>query len=71
VAVTVGTAGGRIEVDPEAVIRAGRHLGSLGSQLGMLSDALGSALSSGIASGLDPAGVKVGLASDSGWRRPV
>ncbi|MGV0834493.1 WXG100-like domain-containing protein [Mycolicibacterium thermoresistibile] len=60
-AVAVGAAGGRIEVDPEAVIGAGRNLGSLGSQLGMLSDALGSALSSGIASGLDPAGVKVGL----------
>ncbi|AFM19642.1 hypothetical protein Mycch_4950 [Mycolicibacterium chubuense NBB4] len=51
----------RIEVDPEALIAAGRHTGSLGSQLGRLSGALGGALSSGIASGMDPAGLDFGL----------
>ncbi|MFS0897845.1 toxin glutamine deamidase domain-containing protein [Mycolicibacterium litorale] len=51
----------RIEVDPPALIQAGGRLGSLGTQLGMLSDALGSLVSSGIASGTDPAGLDFGL----------
>ncbi|MGE2713288.1 glycohydrolase toxin TNT-related protein [Mycolicibacterium litorale] len=51
----------RIEVDPEALIRAGGEIRSLGTQLGMLSDALGSVVSSGIASGTDPAGLEFGL----------
>jgi hypothetical protein len=62
VATTGGGSGGvRIEVDPEVLIRAGQRMGSLGSQLGMLSDSLGAALSSGIASGTDPAGLNFGL----------
>ncbi len=52
---------GRFEVDPDALIRNGRELGSLGAQLGMLSDSLGTALSGGIASGLDPVGLNFGL----------
>jgi hypothetical protein len=36
-------------------------MGSLGTQLGMLSDALGAALASGIASGMDPAGASFGF----------
>ncbi|MBX7431055.1 hypothetical protein JDV09_02855 [Mycobacterium sp. Y57] len=36
-------------------------MGSLGSQLGRLSDALGAALSGGIASGADPAGLNFGI----------
>lgn len=51
----------RIEVDPEALIAAGRQMASLGSQLGRLSDALGAALSGGIASGTDPAGLNFGM----------
>jgi hypothetical protein len=51
----------RIEVDPETLIRAGQRMGSLGAQVGMLSDALGAALGSGIASGMDPAGANFGL----------
>lgn len=50
-----------IEVDPELLIRAGQEMGALGTQLGMLSDALGSVVSTGIASGLDPAGLNFGL----------
>ncbi|MCV7288948.1 methyl-accepting chemotaxis protein [Mycolicibacterium wolinskyi] len=56
-----GTSGDRIEVDPEVLIRAGQRMGSLGAQLGMLSDALGAVISSGIASGLDPAGLSFAL----------
>ncbi|MDZ7881726.1 MAG: PE domain-containing protein [Mycobacterium sp.] len=51
----------RIEVEPQALIDAGRQVGSLGTQLGALSDALGQALSSGIASGADPAGLNFGI----------
>ncbi len=51
----------RIEVDPEALITAGRQMGSLGSQLGALSGALGEALSGGIASGTDAAGLNFGV----------
>ncbi|MGE2837131.1 hypothetical protein [Mycobacterium sp. SMC-4] len=51
----------RIEVEPDALIGAGQRMGSLGSQLRMLSDALGAALGGGIASGLDPAGVNFGM----------
>ncbi|WP_231737710.1 hypothetical protein [Mycobacterium sp. IS-1742] len=51
----------RIEVEPQALIRAGGELGALGTQLGMLSDALGSVVSGGIASGTDPAGLEFGL----------
>ena len=51
----------RIEVDPEALVAAGRQMASLGSQLGRLSDALGAALSGGIASGTDPAGLNFGM----------
>lgn len=51
----------RIEVDPEALVAAGRQMASLGSQLGRLSDALGAALAGGIASGTDPAGLNFGM----------
>lgn len=51
----------RIEVEPTALIGAGRHVGSLGTQLGLLSDALGPALSDGIAAGTDSAGLAFGL----------
>ncbi|MGE2736647.1 hypothetical protein [Mycolicibacterium vaccae] len=50
-----------IAVEPDALIAAGRHTGSLGTQLNMLSSALGGALGSGIASGMDPAGADFGL----------
>lgn len=53
--------GVRIEVDPDALIGAGQQMGSLGTHLGMLSDALGSVVSHGIASGTDPAGLNYGL----------
>ncbi|HJR89872.1 MAG TPA: toxin glutamine deamidase domain-containing protein, partial [Aeromicrobium sp.] len=56
-----GTGGARIEVEPQVLIRAGQRMGSIGTQLGMLSDALGAALGSGIASGMDPAGANFGL----------
>lgn len=56
-----GASGEAFEVDPDALIRDGRELGSLGTQLGMLSDSLGAALSEGIASGTDPAGANFGL----------
>lgn len=51
----------RIEVDPQVLVDSGERLGSIGSQLGMLSDALGAALGSGIASGMDPAGLNFGM----------
>ncbi|WP_237571705.1 WXG100-like domain-containing protein [Mycolicibacterium lacusdiani] len=51
----------RIEVDPQVLADSGRRLGSIGSQLGMLSDALGAAVGSGIASGMDPAGLNFGI----------
>ncbi|BBY48930.1 hypothetical protein MARA_23980 [Mycolicibacterium arabiense] len=51
----------RIEVDPQVLVDSGGRLGSIGSQLGMLSDALGAALGSGIASGMDPAGLNFGM----------
>ena len=51
----------RIEVEPEALISAGKQVRSLGSQLGMLSDALGEALGSGIASGFDAPGFNFAL----------
>ncbi|BBZ61991.1 glycohydrolase toxin TNT-related protein [Mycolicibacterium monacense] len=54
-------AGERIEVEPDALIGAGKQMGSLGTQLGMLSDALGSVVSAGLASGTDPAGLDFGL----------
>ncbi|CRZ17160.1 phage tail family protein [Mycolicibacterium neworleansense] len=57
----IGTSGDRLEVDPDALIRDGRELGSLGTQLGMLSDSLGASLADGIASGTDPAGANFGL----------
>lgn len=53
--------GGRIEVDPEVLLRAGQRIASMGTQLDMLSGALGAALGSGIASGMDPAGLDFGL----------
>lgn len=56
-----GASGDRIEVEPEVLIRAGKAVGSLGEQLGALSDALGAALGSGIASGTDPPGLDFGL----------
>jgi hypothetical protein len=55
------TAGGRIEVDPEVLLRAGQRMSSIGAQLDALSGALGAALGSGIASGWDPAGAHFGL----------
>lgn len=51
----------RIEVEPDTLIGAGQQMGSLGTQLGMLSDALGAALGNGIASGTDAAGLNFGL----------
>lgn len=51
----------RIEVEPQALIDAGKQVGSLGSQLGALSDAVGQMLSGGIASGTDPAGLNFGI----------
>ncbi|MGE2731866.1 hypothetical protein ACQI4F_20550 [Mycolicibacterium vaccae] len=50
-----------ITVEPDALIAAGRHTGSLGTQLNRLSNALGGALGGGIASGMDPAGADFGL----------
>ncbi|MDT5068664.1 MAG: hypothetical protein QOK02_4819, partial [Mycobacterium sp.] len=55
------TAGGRIEVDPEVLLRAGQRIGSIGTQLDALSASLGAALGSGVASGWDPAGAHFGL----------
>ncbi|MCW2559943.1 MAG: hypothetical protein JWP55_3907, partial [Mycobacterium sp.] len=55
------TAGGRIEVDPEVLLRAGQRMSSIGAQLDALSGALGAALGSGIASGWDSAGANFGL----------
>jgi hypothetical protein len=57
----VAAVGGRIEVDPEVLLRAGQRIASMGTQLDMLSGALGAALGSGIASGMDPAGLDFGL----------
>lgn len=57
----VAASGLLIEVDPDALIAAGKQMGSLGTQLGMLSDALGQLVSGGIASGTDPAGLNFGL----------
>lgn len=57
----VAAATGRIEVDPEVLLRAGQRMGSLGTQLAMLSSALGAVLGSGIASGMDPAGAAFGF----------
>lgn len=51
----------RIEVEPQQLIDAGKQVGSLGAQLGALSDAMGQALSAGIASGTDPAGLNFGI----------
>lgn len=51
----------RIEVEPQALIDAGKGVGSLGTQLGALSDAMGQTLSDGIASGTDPAGLNFGI----------
>jgi hypothetical protein len=61
VAAGAGGAGGRIEVYPEVLLRAGQRMGSMGTQLDMMSGALGAALGSGIASGWDPAGANFGL----------
>lgn len=55
------TAAGRIEVDPEVLLRAGQRMSSIGTALDALSGALGAALGSGIASGWDPAGAHFGL----------
>lgn len=51
----------RIEVEPNVLVQSGKQLGSIGSQLGQLSDALAAALGSGIASGFDPAGANFGM----------
>ncbi|MBI5339048.1 MAG: hypothetical protein HZB45_15315 [Mycolicibacterium rufum] len=51
----------RIEVDPEALIAAGRQTGALGGQLARLSDALGAAMGGGISSGMDAAGLNFGM----------
>src|SRR5882757_5128301 len=55
------TAGGRFEVDPEVLLRAGTRMSSIGAQLDALSSSLGAALGSGVASGWDPAGAHFGL----------
>ncbi|MEN4475850.1 toxin glutamine deamidase domain-containing protein [Mycolicibacterium cosmeticum] len=57
----VASAHGRIEVDPDVLINAGKRVESLGTQLAMLSDSLGAALGGGIASGADTAGLSFGL----------
>ncbi|ANE78828.1 hypothetical protein A7U43_05325 [Mycobacterium adipatum] len=51
----------RIEVEPQALIDAGKQVGALGAQLGALSDAMGQMLAGGIASGTDPAGLNFGI----------
>ncbi len=51
----------RIEVEPQQLIDAGKQVGSLGEQLGALSDAMSQVLSGGIASGSDPAGLNFGI----------
>lgn len=56
-----GVSGIRIEVDPQVLIRAGESMLSLGNQLDMLMGALGPMLSSGIASGIDLAGLAMAL----------
>ncbi|WP_234820473.1 hypothetical protein [Mycolicibacterium goodii] len=56
-----GVSGKRIEVDPQVLIRAGQSMSSLGKQLDMLMGALGPMLSSGIASGIDLAGLAMAL----------
>ncbi|MBU8823149.1 toxin glutamine deamidase domain-containing protein [Mycolicibacterium goodii] len=56
-----GVSGIRIEVDPQVLIRAGQSMSSLGKQLDMLMGALGPMLSSGIASGIDLAGLAMAL----------
>ncbi len=57
----VASAHGRIEVDPDVLINAGTRVESLGTQLAALSDSLGTALASGIASGADTAGLSFAL----------
>lgn len=52
----------RIEVEPQQLIDAGMQVGSLGTQLGALSDAMSQVLPGGIASGTDPAGLSFGIA---------
>ncbi|MUM34031.1 hypothetical protein FZI93_21115, partial [Mycobacterium sp. CBMA361] len=54
----------RIEVEPQALIAAGALIKSAGEQLAALSDALGAAFSSGLASGIDGAGMVFGLTYD-------
>ena len=51
----------RIEVEPDVLVQSGQKLGSIGSQLGLLAKALGTALGNGIASGIDPAGANFGI----------
>lgn len=51
----------RIEVEPQELIGAGKQVGSLGTQLGALSDAMSQVLSGGIASGTDAAGLNFGI----------
>lgn len=51
----------RIDVEPDALISAGEQIASLGRHLAALSDASGQIVSSGIASGTDPAGLNFGL----------
>lgn len=51
----------RIEVEPQTLIDAGKNVGALGTQLGALSDAMSQVLTSGIASGTDPAGLNFGI----------
>ncbi|MCV7252051.1 PE domain-containing protein [Mycobacterium hackensackense] len=57
----VASAHGRIDVDPDVLIDAGKRVESLGSQLGMLCDSLSSALGGGISSGADTAGLSFAL----------
>lgn len=48
-------------MEPQGLITAGEQIGALGTQLGMLSKALGQVLASGIASGNDAAGMNFGV----------
>ena len=56
----------RIEVEPQELITAGEQIGALGTQLGMLSNAMGQVLAGGVASGNDAAGMNFGVTYSRG-----
>ncbi len=57
----VASAHGRIDVDPDVLIDAGKRSNRSGHNWGMLCDSLSSALGSGISSGADTAGLSFAL----------